>query len=224
MTKTAHPTTDEPTDLHDMVVVHRVFRRELRALPHLLLGTPPGDLSRAAVVARHARLILAGLHLHHSGEDALLWPLLIERGAPPADVVKRMQAQHEVADELIQQLDVVLVRWQVEARPAVAVEAAGLMDRLAEAVIEHLDDEERTILPMAAEVITPEEWAAVGEASVAKMSRQELPLMFGAVLEDASSEERRAMLQALPLPARLLMQSWGPGHYRRYITKVRASS
>lgn len=224
MTNAEHPIIDEPTDLHDMVVVHRVFRRELRAIPRLVLDTPSGDLPRAAVVAGHARLILSGLHLHHTGEDELLWPLLLERAAPAADVVERMQVQHLAADELIRQLEVVLDRWQVEARPAVAAEAARLLDRLREVVIEHLDEEERNILPVASRAITQDEWSAVGEAGVAKMSRQELPLMFGAVLEDASFEERREMLQALPLPARVLMRTWGPGHYRRYITKVRASS
>jgi len=221
MTHTAQPTLTEPTDMHDMVVVHRVFRRELRSIPELLLGTRAGDLERAAVVVGHARLILSGLHLHHTGEDDLLWPLVLQRAALSAEIVERMQAQHASVGELIERLDVVLARWETEARPAVAKEAAALMDRLHGIVVEHLDDEERTILPIASEIITPEEWAAVGEHGVAKMSRAELPLMFGAVLEDASITERRQMLQALPLPARVLMRTWGPGHYRRYITKVR---
>lgn len=45
--------------------------------------------------------------------------------------------------------------------------------------------------------------------------------MFGAIMEDATEEERREMLRSLPLPVRVLLRSWGAGHYRRYITKVR---
>ena len=59
------------------------------------------------------------------------------------------------------------------------------------------------------------------EAGVAKMSKAELPLMFGAVMEDATGPEQRVLLRTLPLPVRLLMRTWGSRHYRRYITNVR---
>jgi hypothetical protein len=123
---THHLALTEPTDMHDMVVVHRVFRRELTVLPALLRDTPAGDLARAAEVGGHARLILSGLHLHHTSEDDLLWPLLLERSAPSGEVVARMQSQHAAVDELTDRLGTVLDRWEAEARPAVATEAAGL--------------------------------------------------------------------------------------------------
>lgn len=74
--------------------MHRVFRRELRLVPPLVREVAPGDVARAAVPARHLRIVRRGLHLHHTGEDELLWPLLAERAAPSADLVTRMQAQH----------------------------------------------------------------------------------------------------------------------------------
>jgi Hemerythrin HHE cation binding domain len=83
------------TNVHDMVVVHRVFRREFRLLPQLVRGVAPGNTARATVVAGHARRCLTGLHLHHSGEDDLLWPKLLERAAPETALIERMEAQHE---------------------------------------------------------------------------------------------------------------------------------
>src|SRR5689334_20924962 len=74
--------TQTLTDVHDMVVVHKAFRRELRLIPELVRAVPAGDTTRAAVVAGHARLVLQGLHLHHTGEDELLWPKLLQRDAP----------------------------------------------------------------------------------------------------------------------------------------------
>ncbi len=217
-TPTTHPA---PTDVHDMVVVHRVFRRELPWLADLVRATPPGDVERAAVVAGHTRLVLSGLHLHHTSEDDLLWPLLLERAAPSAELVGRMQAQHAAVDVVLGDLGPAVGRWEAEARPAVATEVADLLDRLHGEVVVHLDEEEASILPLVARTVTAEEWAAVGEAGVAKMTRAELPLMFGAVLEDATPAERTALLRALPLPARVLMRVWGAGHYRRRITAVR---
>lgn len=221
MTNTTNPLNTGLTDMHDMVVVHRVFRRELSLIPDLLLSTPGGDVERASIVVGHARLILSGLHLHHTSEDDLLWPLLVERSSPSTELVQRMQAQHADVDEGLGRLETVLARWETEARPAVAREAAGVMNQLRQIVVEHLDEEEKQILPVAEASITPQEWASVGKAGVAKMTRAELPLMFGALLEDASDVERRQMLQSLPLPIRYLMRTWGSVHYRRYITTVR---
>jgi hemerythrin-like domain-containing protein len=221
MTNTTNPPNTELTDMHDMVVVHRVFRRELSLIPDLLLSTPAGDVERASIVVGHARLILSGLHLHHTSEDDLLWPLLVQRSGPSTELVERMQAQHAEVDQGLDRLETVLARWETEVRPAVAREAARVMNQLRQIVVEHLDDEEEHILPVAEASITPQEWASVGKAGVAKMTRAELPLMFGALLEDASEAERRQMLKSLPVPIRCLMRTWGSVHYRRYITKVR---
>jgi hemerythrin-like domain-containing protein len=222
----SNPTSQAATatgiDVHDMVVVHRVFRRELNLLPELVVAVPPGDVARAGVVADHARLVLAGLHLHHTSEDDLLWPLLLERAAVAADEVHRMQIQHGAVDRLVDQVVIVLDRWEAEARPAVADELADVLDELRACVVVHLDEEEATILPLAARTVTAEEWAAIGAAGVAKMTRSQRPLMLGAVIEDASPDERRELLAVLPSPVRLLMRTWGPWHYRRYITRVRA--
>ena len=76
-------------------------------------------------------------------------------------------------------------------------------------VVEHLDEEERLILPIVARTFAQDEWAELGQASVAKMSRSELPLMFGAVMEGAEPDERAEMMAVLPTPVRLLMRAWG---------------
>src|SRR3954447_19370423 len=91
MSTTVTPT--ELTDVHDMVVVHRVFRRELLSLPALIRGVVHGDAARAAVVADHARLVLTGLQIHHTREDTVLWPLLHAR-ASADELVGTMEAQH----------------------------------------------------------------------------------------------------------------------------------
>src|SRR4051794_20456774 len=174
-----HTTATAPlTDVHDMVVVHRAFRREFRLVPGLVRAVPAGDTARTAVLAGHARLVLEGLHLHHTSEDDLLWPLLLERCPPDADLVERMEAQHSAVDGYIQQLTPALARWESEARPAVAEEVASTFEALHAALVEHLDEEEREILPLAVRHVSQEEWSRLGEAGVEKMTRQQLPLFF----------------------------------------------
>ena len=209
------------TDVHDMVVVHRAFRRELGALPALVRAVRPGDTARAAVVAGHARMLLKGLHLHHTSEDDLLWPKLLERAAPEAALVERMEAQHGEVDRYLGRLGPALDRWQAEARPAVTEEVASTAEALSAVLLVHLDEEEREILPLAARHISPAEWSQLGEHGVAAMSRSELPIMFGAVLEEATPEEAAHLVSSLPLVARLLLRPVLLPQYRRYARRVR---
>ena len=218
MTDTAIPAL---TDVSDMVVVHRVFRREFTLIPRLVSSVPPGDTARAAVLTTHARLVLDGLRLHHTAEDELLWPKLLDRCTPDAALVHRMEAQHERVEHYTEQLHAALGRWEAEARPAVTEEVAATFDALREALFEHLEEEEREILPLAARHVTPEEWAQLGEHGVETMTKKQLPIFFGAVTEEATPEERTQMLAVLPAPVRLLARTVFAWQYRRYINRVR---
>ncbi len=214
---------DQLTDVHDMVVVHRAFRRELVLAPRLVRAVAPGDIARAVVIGAHLRLALTGLHLHHTGEDELLWPKLLDRAAPSADLIHRMEEQHHRVEDVMVRLPGALDRWETEARPAVGEEVASTIDQLREALIEHLDDEERYILPLAARHLTQIEWAALGQHGTSEMDKADLPILFGMVLEDATTEERVMMLSALPVPIRLLLRTVGAWQYRRYVRRVRGA-
>jgi len=221
MTTTAPAAAEQLADVRDMFVVHRSFRREFRLIPQLIREVAPGDTARAAVVAGHARLILRGLDLHHTGEDDLLWPKLLERAAPSADLIHRMEAQHHRVEQLIAELGQALPRWEAEARPAVSEEVASTFDALRDALLEHLDDEERHILPIAERHITQKEWEGLGEHGMHKVKAAELPILFGAVLEEATPDERTMMLRVVPPPVRLLVRTVFAWQYRRYVKKVR---
>jgi len=221
MTKTSDTAPEQLTNVHDMLVVHRVFRREFVLLPDLVRRVAPGDTRRAAVIAAHARLVLGGLDMHHTGEDDLLWPKLLDRAAPSSELIHRMEAQHHRVEELISQLTESLDRWEAEARPAVTEELASTLDALRDALFEHLDDEERHILPLAERHITQKEWDGLGEHGMTKVKRSDLPVLFGSMLEEATPDERREMLGLVPPPVRVLVRTLFAWQYRRYITRVR---
>ena len=214
-------TATERPNVQEMLVVHKVFRREFALIPLLVRRVAPADTAQAGRIAEHTRLVLDGLHMHHTGEDELLWPLLLERATPSTDLVHRMQAEHARVEELTGRLDELLPRWADGASPEIGSELADTLLDLRETLVGHLDEEEREILPLAAAHLSVAEWNAMGEHGRDAMSRAQLPLMFGAMLEDASPEERQWMLALLPAPIRLLMRTVGARKYRRYITAVR---
>jgi hemerythrin-like domain-containing protein len=102
-------------DTQEMVVVHRVFRRELRLMPALITAVRHGDHTRAAVLAEHLSDVTNGLHHHHTGEDQLLWPPLLARVSPHADLVHRMQRQHEHLAVLLDRIQHLTPQWRSEA-------------------------------------------------------------------------------------------------------------
>jgi iron-sulfur cluster repair protein YtfE (RIC family) len=215
-------TTDAPlTDVSDMYTVHRAFRREFRLLPQLVRAVRAGDTARAAVLSDHGRRVLTGLHYHHSGEDELLWPALLERCPPDAALVARMEAQHHGLHELVERLQATLPRWEAEARPAVTDEVAATFEALEVALLEHLAQEEQHVLPLAARHVSQEEWDRLGEHGFGQMAKSELPLMFWMVVEDATPAEAAEMFGKVPAPVRLLLRTVFARRYRTYVGRVR---
>jgi hemerythrin-like domain-containing protein len=212
---TVHPYTRE------MAMVHRVFRRESRLLAELVQGVRRGDSARALVLAEHWRLYSEGLHTHHTGEDELLWPVLLPQLHLAAEQVLAMQAQHRELDEGIAVVQGLMDRWQPEVRPEVRDELVEALRKHHQQLCSHLDEEEREVMPLVALHVTEQQWRAVGERGLAETPRNRLMIALGAILEDSPADERREFLARLPFPARLLWRVVGQRQYRREIRRVR---
>ncbi|WP_062520286.1 hemerythrin domain-containing protein [Demequina silvatica] len=212
---------DQRPDIQEMVVIHRAFRREFGIVPTYIRATADGDTARATVVARHLRLCMAGLEMHHTGEDIVLWPLLLERAAPSTGLVETMQAQHHRVDAHIEAVEPALAAWQEHPTAAAGDQLATLVEGFSAALFEHLDLEEREILPLAYRHVTDAEWRQMGQHGTEVMSTSELPIMFGLVLEDAEPDERARMLATLPVPVRLVLRTVGAWQFSRYVRRLR---
>jgi nitrate reductase assembly molybdenum cofactor insertion protein NarJ len=221
-TSSITPTTDRPW-IHEMVIVHRAFRREFVLLPRLVREVADGDTRRSADVAEALHVVLGGLEMHHTGEDAVLWPRLLERAAPSTGLVETMQAQHHRVDEYAARVAPLLDAWEKAPTRARGAELADLLDAFAAALFEHLDLEEREILPLCLRHLTAQEWDGMADHGLEVMEKSQLPIIFGAVLEECTDEERRAMLARLPLPARIFLRTLGARQYRRYVSRVRGT-
>jgi iron-sulfur cluster repair protein YtfE (RIC family) len=90
---TIHPYTRE------MAMIHQVFRRESRLLVELVQDVRPADTARSRILAEHWRLYSIGLHAHHTGEDEMLWPVLLPHLDLDAEQVLAMEAQHRELTE-----------------------------------------------------------------------------------------------------------------------------
>lgn len=211
------PTVSVRTE--DMVVVHRIFRHGFGELPGLVRSTPAGDTGRAALVAGYADFLLNGLHHHHHAEDEVIWPRLLERATPDAELVTRMQEQHEAVASRVAEVRALLTRWRAAPdgpeAPAVAIE------QLAVALAEHLDEEESRILPLVRAHLTAAEWQQVGERAFEGFSDDEKATALGLLEEVATPEEVAMMTDDLPLPIRVLWRLDGRRRFTRQMARVR---
>lgn len=210
-------------DTQDMEIVHRAFRRESRLLIELVTAVAPGDTARARVIADHFRDYRLGLKNHHEGEDELLWPPLLSRVDLEADIVLRMEAQHERVADTLARLDAAVPAWEATADADRRDTLVAALTEHRALLLEHLDDEEATLLPLAAEHITEKEWASLGDHMVASTPKLTLLTLFGLVLEDASAPERALLLSVLPAPVRGIWRVVGRPRYVRHIRRVRAA-
>ena len=207
-------------DTSDMVMVHNMFRRELGNLPALIRGA--GDTDRAGVVGGYLTDVLAGVHIHHTGEDDHLWPLLLDRVQDDPALVQRMEDQHEQVDARVQQISTLNAAFADD--PAGSAESlAAAVEELSAVLFEHLDDEERHILPLCEQVMTRAEWAELGAHSLQAIPKNKLLLSVGWLLNSADPEQARKFQAELPLAGRVLWRlvgrrQWTAEYRRIYLT------
>ncbi|MFD8820083.1 hemerythrin domain-containing protein [Streptomyces sp. NPDC059627] len=214
--------TAERPYTHEMVVVHRVFRRESALLPRLVRAVPDGDRTRAARVAAALRDYTLGLHHHHHAEDELIWPLLRARAAQDEALVARMTEQHEAIDRTLAAVTEWTPRWEGSGDRTTGEELALALDAHRLSLLEHLDEEERSVLPLVAEHLTVPEWELVGQRGLEGLPKNKRMLALGAILEEATPEESAFFLGKVPLIGRLLWQAVGRRQYDSYRRSMRA--
>ncbi|MFC4533955.1 hemerythrin domain-containing protein [Sphaerisporangium dianthi] len=208
-------------DVRDMYAAHIALRREFGLAPALVRGVTAGDTRRCASVSDHLDLLSAMLHAHHGGEDALLWPKLLERGNEEiAPVVHLMESQHELLDRTNDEVRAGVAAWRRNAGAQEREALASALDRLGPVLVEHMAMEEEHILPLAEKYVTASEWQELGKHSMTEIPRKRLPLAFGMAMYEGDPEVIKAILAEAPLVARLLMPIMGPRAYASHAKRV----
>jgi Hemerythrin HHE cation binding domain len=211
-----------PTDAFDMAIVHRVFRNELRDIPGLVRGVGAGDTTRSAVVGAHLDFVMAALHHHHAAEDDLIWPKLHARAPASAEGIARMEQAHRGIADADVRVKSILASWVPSADVRLAKQLIDAVEDLSALVDEHLGDEERNVVPLINEHITAGEWQECIARAAEFVSRKNLRLglvLGGMVLDAASTDEARRILDGAPQPQRILVRLLA----RRASVKYRAN-
>ncbi|MDT5081927.1 MAG: hypothetical protein QOJ80_6564 [Mycobacterium sp.] len=208
-------------DTSDMVIVHRMFRRECAQMAQLVAAVPSGNVARARTVARHAREVLDMLHHHHLGEDELLWPRLSARTRFHADLLARMDSQHQGLAVLLEHTAKAFTEWQDAPIAHTSTPLIALLEQLSAGMNEHFDEEEAAVLPIVERVITAAEYEEVGRRGLVSVPIARRLIVLGYILEGATPQERTLLLAAIPRPVRLAYRLIGRRQHRNETTRLR---
>ncbi|KMO94671.1 hemerythrin domain-containing protein [Streptomyces roseus] len=213
----------KPLTTHDMVVVHRMFRREFGEAAGRVRGVRHGSRAQVRLVADRLELLLDTLHDHHEGEDRLLWPKLARRLPAQGGLWQRMRGRHaELSAGLARARDL-LGAWAADGGRTHREELAEAFDQVSKAAGEHFDDEEREALPLVAGVMSQAEWDEIGDAASAAVPKSRLFTVLGMILKDADPGEQIMIMGHLPLPPRMLWRAVGERAFRRLEQRLDAA-
>lgn len=208
-------TTDRraPTgaDTSDFLAIHTCLRRAGRALAEAVAGHDPRDRSRARSLLRYWEGYAGEILLHHTVEDEIFYPALVERVPVAAEHLGRIDADHHTLDELMAEGHIAMTHLAAggPTRPA-----AYVLRHLDHVMRVHLDYEDADVVSLFPSHFDQHEYEALAKAagrSVSfKQARFTVPFV-GSWLDD---EQREQMLGEAPMPFRLLYRVTRSGHER----------
>jgi hypothetical protein len=208
------PQTHEPADTRSMGIVHSALRRDLERT-RLVLSTPPyPDDERRREIAAHLLWMMHFLHVHHTGEDVGLWPLIRAKNPAAGPLLDEMDADHRRIAPGIDSLEEAAHAYRRDgsARERVLAALAGL----AAVLLPHLQREELEMMPVVGATISTEEYQTVEQEHFVKSKGfVELGLEGHWIIDGLSAEGRDVILHVVPaVPRFVLLHGFG-WFYRR---------
>jgi len=187
-----------------MAIVHRTFRKAYSESAQLVRAAPTPSPGRVTFLADHIDFAIKALHIHHEGEDELLYPKLIERVPEQAPMTEEVEHEHELIKTALDDTSAACATWRQRPSAETGEALAASLDKLNKVAQVHLDDEEQKIVPLAAVTLTQQEWDAMGKHGVGEIPRNKRGIAFGFMLDPLNEADRAHMMRSLPAPIRML--------------------
>ncbi|RFU19229.1 hemerythrin domain-containing protein [Geodermatophilus marinus] len=212
-------TTQLEPDLRPSYLEHRAMRADAERLGRLVAAAQPSDGERLEAVAAWYARYEGAIHDHHTAEEAVVYPALLERDPSFARADGELEGQHRIlADRLTVARESLGglasaaggPSWEREAAEAVLAAAA-----LREIIDTHTRHEEDVAFSRYRRAFTAEEFTELGRAAWKVVGARAVVFAGPWVLDHATPQERARLLAAQPLLLRLLHHLWLRPRYRR---------
>ena len=210
------------TDTSDMPAVHEAFRKAFGAVGELVGTVSRENTSRRDLVGNFFDNVIRFLHVHHNGEEVLIWPKLSERCPDQTAALTQSAEQHQAVVGLMEAAANATKQWSASGS---AEDQAAVVDAVVALDAElrpHLDDEETVILPLCSRHITQQEWGQLPGHSLGHFDGDKVWLILGLIRENMTQEQRDHMLANMPPPAVDMWMGMGESSFNELIGELRS--
>jgi hemerythrin-like domain-containing protein len=193
-------------DVKMMYVAHHAFRRDLVLFADAAAATPAGDRETWTAIAARWAVFSEVLHHHHSGEDAGLWPRLLEVAAPDERrTLEDMEAEHSVIDPILKACAALLERVCSTGDPAAAAELADRFAEARDSLFAHLVHEESEAMVLVQKYLTTEDWEELEKTHFhTKQSFAFLAAVVPWIVHELPEDIRQVLFAEAGAPMRML--------------------
>ncbi|WP_043444298.1 hemerythrin domain-containing protein [Arthrobacter sp. L77] len=195
--------------------IHRFFLWAYGEAPGLVRSVEPGDTARALYVGEVLGNFDNVLHVHHEGEDLLMYPRLAERAPVCALHVEQMLEQHRQVTLRLDSIEPVRLHWMETADAATGKDLADRYEDLSTVLQVHLRREVTEVMPVVDRALTEKEIDEVAQHGIDTFDRKFLVGYLGMVLATNPPGDREELFKEIPFPVRLVYRLIGRRLYRK---------
>lgn len=204
-------TANAAADTTDFLAIHTCLRRAGRALAEAVAGHERGDRGRARSLERYWRGYAGEILAHHTVEDDIFYPALVERAPVAAEHLARIDADHHVLDELMAEGHVAMTHLAAGGPSGPAAYVLHHLDRVMRV---HLDFEDADVVPLFPQYFDRHEYEALAQQAGRTLSFKQALFTVPFVGSWLDDDLRQKMLGDAPLPFRVMYRLTRSGHER----------
>ena len=201
-------------DTRIMRVVHNALRRDIARAAEVLRTAPPPAQAQRVALADHLVWMMHFLHLHHTGEDSGLWPLVRELNPAAAALLDAMDADHARIGPEMERVAAVAADYR--AHPAAREELSQSVTSLERVLLPHLQREEDEMMPVVARTLTRRQWDDVEQrVFIASKTKRELGIEAHWIIDGAGREDYDVTVRKVDPATRFMLLHAFKRPYRR---------
>jgi iron-sulfur cluster repair protein YtfE (RIC family) len=194
-------------DLTTYHVLHRGMRVDSARLAAAVATLGEADRpNRGPAMARWYAGYYRELHEHHTVEDEIFFPALLERVPVFDGQIDRIEREHDRLEEVLVETRAVLARLGDPAIdwPVAAAEAKDVTTELHALLDLHLDFEDADVLPLFVRHFGMEEYEDLEERAKKHANLAQIVFSIPWAMENATADEQQRMFASAPLAFKLL--------------------
>ena len=204
-----------PLDLNGMYMAHHAFRRDLSRFAVAARQTPVEDVEVWRALAIRWAQFGSVLHHHHTTEDDVLWPQLLEiADAEGRATLEAMEAEHSVIDPMLAACAAGFAAMAEAPDAAIRNRLAASTETARDTLSDHMGHEEREALPLVQELLSAEGWQQVEKAAGSGKGLKDLVFLAPWIADGLTAEQLDTVVRMIGKPFKWLL-AMTRGRYAR---------